>query len=298
MNKSKTIVVIGASGYLGGVVSDYLEKQGHQVVRVSRQREGNGWKKWGEGCIDGADIVINFAGKSVDCRWNEQVKKELLDSRVNSSDQVVKWISTMEEQSRPQLYICASGIGVYGDCGERELSDLKEESRGVQSDNGSAFLATICEEWEASASKVEAYGVRSVSARFGAVLGRDSRAWQKMSLPYRMFVGGKLGNGNAFFSWIHEEDVARAILHCIEDETLSGGVNFCAPAITQARLATEIGTALNRPSLFFVPEFVIKLAVGEFSDALLASINAKSDKLTQSGFKFQFPTLSKALHSF
>lgn len=283
----KRVVIIGASGYLGGLTSTYLKTQGYEVIQVSRSDKGVGWKTWGESCIEGADVIINFAGKPVNSRWTPKVKKQLLLSRVEPSDDIVRWIENSEPSGRPSLYLCASGIGIFGDNGEQSVDDF--------ADHGDDFLAQICKKWEASAAKAEALGVRVVSMRFGAVLGKDSAAWKKMSLPYRWFVGGKLGNGSDYFSWIHEEDAIRGIQHCIESEAISGGVNFSAVSLPHSEVAKAIGHVLKRPSLLFVPKFALRIAVGEFAEALLASINATSKKLDDTGYRWSYPRLKEAL---
>ena len=131
--------------------------------------------------------------------------------------------------------------------------------------------------------------------RFGAVMGKNSKPWKKMALPYKMFVGGKLGNGRSYFAWIHEEDALAGMMHAMEIEELSGGVNFVARSCTHSELAKQMGKALKRPALFMMPAFAAKLVFGEFADALLDSINAKSEKLEESGFAFEYPEIEIAL---
>ncbi len=287
MSKVQTVVIIGASGYLGSCLSEFLRKQGFKVVGVSRSRKGEGWRAWGEGCLDGADIVVNFAGKSVACRWNAKVKQELVDSRVKVSDQVVKWIGEMPEEERPQVYLCASGIGVINAEGE-----VNGERTGTY---GADFLANLCGLWEASATAVEAYGVRPVCLRFGAVLGKNSEPWKKMSMPYNFFAGGPLGDKKAYFSWIHEQDVVEGILHCIETESVRGGVNFAGEKITQGQVAKAIGQAMGRPSLITTPAFALKWILGEFADGLLASVKVEDSLLDTTGYQWRYKSFADAL---
>ena len=281
------VAVVGASGYLGGKLCDVLEKAGYEVVRISRSREGKGWRKWGDGCLEGAVAVFNFAGKPIDCRWNEKIKKELWDSRIEPSEQIAKWIGEMPEDVRPEVVLTASGIGIFGDSGDETLDD--------DAAAGGCFVASLCVAWEAAAASVEEYGVRSVSMRFGAVMGRDSKPWKKMTLPYKLFLGGKLGDGSAYFAWIHEEDALAAMVHAMEDEGISGGVNFVAESCTHHELAKQMGRALGRPALFCMPAFAAKIVFGEFAEALLASINAKAKTLKDSGYSFEFEKIEEAL---
>ena len=287
MEQGTTIAVVGASGYLGGLLCVRLEHAGYKVVKISRSRRDGDWRQWGAGCLDGVDVVFNFAGKSIDCRWSDQVKQELRDSRVDVCRQINDWIAEMPQEKRPQTLLSASGIGIFGNRGEEELSDDASEGEG--------FIADLCRDWEQAALSAEELGVRVVCMRFGAVLGRESKAWQKIALPYRFFVGGKLGDGAAYFSWIHQWDAVEAMVHAMETNELRGGVNFVSEACTHSYLAKQIGRALSRPAFFAVPEFAIKLMVGEFAEALLASINASSGELWSSGFTFQYPTIDTAL---
>lgn len=287
MSNMQTVIVVGASGYLGSCCSLFFEKKGFKVIGVSRSKIGEGWRKWGEGCLEGADIIINLAGKSVACRWNAKIKQELVDSRVKVSDQVVKWISDMPESERPSVYLCASGIGIIDANGE-----VGAERSGS---NGADFLANLCGEWEASAMAAEAYGVRTVCLRFGAVLGKNSDAWKKLSMPYKFFVGGALGDKDAYFSWIHEQDAVAGVLHCIELEDARGGVNFVGEQITHGEVARAIGRAMNRPSVMPVPAFGIRLLLGEFADGLLASVKVKNSLLDKTNYDWQYKSFDKAL---
>lgn len=283
----KSVAVIGATGYLGSVLAQELELLGYAVIRISRSREGNGWRKYEKGCIDGADAVFNFAGKSIDCRWDEKVKAELVSSRVQPSQQIYQWVEEMSEDERPQVYLCASGIGIFGENGANLLED--------HALTGLGFIAELCSEWEKAANELNKLGVRVVSMRFGAVLGEKSAAWQKMSLPYKFFVGGHLGSGKGYFSWIHERDAVLAMVHAMQERSLSGGINFVASAITHGTLAKVIGRKMKRPSCFPVPEFMLKLLVGEFADALLTSIRAIPSALDDSGFQFQYREIENAV---
>ena len=278
--KNLVIAVIGASGYLGQLLSSRLVDCGYTVIKISRTNKGDGWRTFTDGCLDGVDVVYNFAGKAIDCRWTNTIKNELWNSRIDSSDEIVRMMSLMPKRERPKLYLCASGIGIFGDRGEKILTDVCSK--------GDGFLADLCKAWEGSALAAEELGVRVVCMRFGAVMGVKSKPWRKMVLPYRLFIGGALAGGETYFSWIHEEDALEAMIYCLEVENLSGGVNFVAKSLTHKETASCIGKVLGRPSVFGVPRFLIKLVLGEFAGGLLASINAEAKKLTENGFEFKY----------
>jgi len=286
VDRFQTIVIVGASGYIGSLLSKALRSDGKKVVGVSRTKKGEDWRKYEKGCLDGADVVFNFAGLPVDQRWTTEVKKKLVSSRIEVSDQIVDWISDMPESERPKAYLCASGIGVEG---------AASSSDDLLNAYGAAFLVQLCGAWEASAQRAEKVGVRVVNLRFGAVMGRGSKPWKKMSLPYKMFVGGPVGSKMGWFPWIHEKDAVEGMIHCMENTEIRGGVNFVAKAVTQVGLAKEMGKVLGRPSFFSVPPFMMKLMLGELADALMASIDAKSEKLDDSNYQWHYKTIAEAL---
>jgi len=287
VKRGDKVAVIGASGYLGGCLCESLTASGYDVVKISRSQRGEGWRKWSEGCLDGVKAVFNFAGLSVDRRWTEEVKQKLWDSRVKPSEELANWIGRMPAEERPEVVITASGIGIFGDRGDEELVE--------NSKTGDTFLAKLCVAWEEKAKLVSEHGVRSVSMRFGAVLGKESKALKQMVIPYKMFVGGALGNGKSYFSWIHEKDAVASMVFALENREMEGGVNVVAEVVTQLDFAKSLGKVLSRPSVFFVPKFVLKMFLGEFGEAILGSLRAQPKKLTDNGFEFQYYELEPAL---
>lgn len=285
--KKDRIAVIGATGYLGVTICNFLEKHNYEIVRISRSTKGKDWKLFNKDCLKNTDIVINLAGKSLACRWNKQIKEQLTSSRVDTTKEIINWISNYPENERPKTFLCASGTGIYGNQGETLLNE--------NSSHGDDFLANICKKWELAAQEASTLGVRVINMRLGVVLGKNAMAWKKMRLPYLLGVGGKIGNGKSYFSWIHEADLCAGILHCINTDAIKGAVNFSGHAVPHSVVARIIGKVLKRPSLFFVPKSVLLLMLGEFANALLTSVNSESKVLVNNNYTFLYPDLEQAL---
>ena len=237
--------------------------------------------------MEGIDAVVHLAGAGVaDKRWSEKRKSEIRESRIVSTRQLVDAFAKLE--TKPKVFISASAIGIYGDRGDKNLDE--------NSDKGQDFLAQVCQEWEQEALKAESLGIRAVCLRTGIVLGNCGGALKRMLPPFRLGLGGPLGSGKQWMSWIHVSDLANLVIHCIETETIQGPVNAVAPhPETNSGFTKKLGQELGRPAFFPVPAFGLKLALGELSSLLLGSQRVSSRKAVDSGFEFRYPKLEIAL---
>lgn len=293
------VVGCGISGLIGRHLVRVLAKK-YELVRLRRSASGVKGAEFGREVlwapgepgewvkeIDGAYGVINLCGESiVDKRWTRKRKRELRESRVLTTRAIVEAIA--EAKIKPKVLVNASAIGFYGD---RENIIVNEESHA-----GAGFLAELCKEWEGEAQKASAFGVRVVCVRTGIVLAKEGGALAKMTLPFKLFIGGPLGSGKQVMSWVHIEDEVGAILKSLEDTALWGPVNLTAPhPVTMREFAHTLGRVMKRPSLFLVPGFVLRILLGEMSEMLLTGQNVAPLKLMGSGYKFKFETLEPAL---
>lgn len=270
------VVVAGASGLIGTELTRALQARGDEVVRLPRFRTA----PWS---VDGADAVVNLAGANVaGKRWSESYKKQILDSRVETTRALAE--ATNRALIKPRVLVNASAVGYYGGRGDEPM----DESGSA----GADFLAGVVQAWEAEAREAM---VRSVQLRTGVVLTPKGGALQQMLPPFKAFVGGPIGSGRQWVPWIHIADEVSAILFCI-DRDLSGPVNLVAPGVvTMKDFAAALGRALHRPSLFNVPGGPLKLILGEFAAVLLEGQRAVPKKLVEAGFQFRFPDLDSAL---
>lgn len=274
------ILISGASGLIGSELAKLLEHGSHEVVLFRRPPKE----------LSGATAVVHLGGTNIAAKkWTPQVKKEIRDSRIDSTKAVVELIAKAEK--RPKVFVCASAIGFYGVQREEVLTET--------SSAGTGFLADVCQAWEAEARKATELGVRVVSLRFGMVLSRRGGALKRMLVPFSLGLGGRLGDGQQHVSWITGTDAARAILYCIEKESLLGPVNAVAPQVaTNAAFTEALGRALNRPTFLPMPAFVLRLLLGEMAQELLLSdLAVVPEKLHKSGFVFQYSRLDQALQS-
>jgi hypothetical protein len=267
------VYVAGASGMLGTRLTKALRDRGDTVVTLPRRGTGS----W---ALESADAVVNLAGASIGGkRWNAEWKKQILDSRVLTTRELVACMP------RNAALINASAVGYYGGRGDEVL----DESAPA----GADFLAGVCQAWEAEAARAPA---RSVFLRTGIVLAREGGALQQMLPPFKAFVGGPIGDGKQWFPWIHVDDEIAAIVWAIDHASLQGAVNLVAPGIVRMKeFAQALGRALHRPALFPVPGGPLKLLLGEFAQALLEGQRAVPKKLVESGFVFRFGALDAAL---
>lgn len=237
--------------------------------------------------LEGKDAVIHLAGASVaGKRWTPSYKKEIYDSRINTTRNLVASIDKCKR--KPEVFISASAIGFYG---EREDNILTETSSV-----GKDFLSNVCADWEKTSEQVEKLDVRRIIIRTGIVLSTDDGALKKMLLPFKLFIGGSLGNGKQWFSWIHLADIISLYLFLLDNKTQKGIFNAVSPQPVQMKTFAKIlGKVLHKPSLFSVPKFILKLVMGESASAILTSQKVKPEALLQAGFKFKFEDLELAL---
>ncbi len=290
------IVVAGASGWIGRALVPSLREQGHQVQTLVRREvrapDEIVWdpakRRLAAAALTEVDAVINLAGASIAGeRWTEARKRELQTSRFQSTRTLVDALSSALR--RPRVLINVSAIGFYGDRGDEILPETAPR--------GSGFLAELCEEWERAALAAETPRTRVVCPRLGVVLGHDGGALERMLPVFRKGLGGRLGSGRAWLSWISLRDVVSALGALATDARWSGPVNLVAPQpVTQADFARLLGQALRRPALLPVPAWLLKMALGEMASAmLLASQRVEAAKLRTGGFVFSDPELGSLL---
>jgi len=230
------------------------------------------------------DTVINLAGKTIFNRWNDSYKKQIYDSRILTTRNLVQALPMDKE-----VMLCsASGIGYYGNRGDDILKEYDS--------SGDDFLAGVSRDWEDEALRAREKGVRVVTTRFGVVLGKNGGAMEKMITAFRYFVGGPLGTGRQWFPWIHLHDLLAAMQFVLEHKEMDGPVNFCAPHPVQNNdFAKTMGRVLNRPAVMPTPGFLLRLVLGEFGASLLFSQRAVPDKLLNHGFNFEYPEVEPAI---
>lgn len=293
------ILLTGGTGFVGRHLSARLLEEGHQVTVLTRGTPKAGGDKspiflqgdpktpgkWQE-AVSGQDVLINLAGTSIFGRWTQDYKEELRLSRILTTRNLVEAIP----QGAGITLVSASGAGYYGFHEDEELDE--------SSPRGQDFLALLAADWEAEAVKASDKGARVVITRFGIVLGRTGGALQQMITPFKWFVGGPLGNGMQWFSWIHVEDLVEAMLFVMGRSDLSGAFNFTSPnPVRNKELSKELGKALGRPSWLPAPGFMIRLVLGEFGGVLLKGQRVLPRRLLEAGFSFRYPRLEEALQN-
>lgn len=302
------IVIAGASGLVGKALSKSLKGQGHNVVRLVRGKstgaregggggEGDGEIHWspetGEldaGRLEGVDAVVNLSGENVGAgRWTAKRREAILRSRVDATRTLVGAIQRMKR--KPGVFVSASAVGFYGDRGDEELSEASVIGQG--------FLPEVCLVWETHAEGAARVGVRTVLMRFGVVLSAEGGALAKMLPVFRLGLGGKLGDGKQWMSWVSMEDVVGALEHAVKDTRVAGAVNVVAPAaVTNAEFTRTLGQVLRRPAGLAVPAGLLRLVLGEMADAaLLASAKAVPMRLVETGYRFKHAKLEAALRA-
>ncbi len=290
------VLVSGATGLVGSELVPFLTKQGHEVYRLthSQPREAHDitWdpahNQLPKARLEGTEVVIHLAGENIaGKRWNAKVKEQIRRSRLDGTKLLCETITQL--QTLPKTLICASAIGFYGNRGSELLNET--------SPPGTGFLADVCRDWEAACEPARAKGIRVVNLRFGVILSPKGGALSKMLTPFKMGVGGVLGSGNQYWSWIDVDDVVGIINHCITHDKLSGPVNATAPCpVTNYEFTKTLGAVLGRPTFVPTPGFAARLALGEMADdLLLASSRVMPNRLSESGYQFHYPALEPAL---
>jgi uncharacterized protein len=294
------ITITGATGFIGRRLIKRLGAEPHQLHALSRHTnikfgDTAVWiTKWDPMTEDppaeslaNADAIVHLAGEPVAQRWTPEAKRKIRDSRVRSTQRLVHALSA--QPRKPSVLVCGSAIGIYGSRGDEILAE--------SSAPGNDFLAEVCQEWETQAQAAESLGVRVARIRTGIVLGKGGGALEKMLPPFKAFVGGKIGSGKQWMSWIHLDDLVGIICHALTNP-MSGAFDGTAPnPVTNSAFTSELASALGRPALVPVPGFALKAMFGEMSEMLLGGQRVLPRATEAAGYRFQYPELGPALRS-
>jgi uncharacterized protein (TIGR01777 family) len=293
------VAITGSTGLIGSALTRSLLLDGHQVLRLTRGAatpagdgsESASWDPKGgtvqPGALEGVDAVVHLAGAGIgDKRWNDAYKKELRDSRVLGTRTIARAVAGLDAQ--PSVLISSSAVGYYGETGDRVVDESTPP--------GSDFLAGLCVEWEQAAAPAALAGIRVVHPRTGLVVSDKGGAWGRLFPLFRAGLGGKLGSGDQYWPFISLTDHIGALRFAIENEDVAGPLNFSAPEpLTNSEITKAMGRAMHRPTILAVPEFVLKIAVGEFASGITGSCRAVPAGLLDAGFEFQLPTIEQSL---
>lgn len=290
------VIIFGGSGFIGKHLTSYFVKNDNEVVLVSRSKRQSQdplvsyltWSELQENIepLEEADAFVNLSGETINQYWTPKAKTRILESRINSTKKVAHFVQKLK--SKPHVVINSSAVGIYG---MSESDEYDEDSPLSNSD----FLARIVYEWERAADTIEQY-TRLVKLRLGIVLGVDGGALPKMVLPYKLFVGGRMGSGKQWLSWIHIEDLIRLIEFCIINEKLKGPMNATAPLpVTNDEFGRAIASVMERPHFFPVPSLILRVMLGEMSQMVLNGQKVLPNKAVESGYTFTFPNIDLAL---
>lgn len=289
------VLIAGASGLIGSALIPALEAEGAEVTRLVRSVAGAGEIEWhpnqdqiDTARLNGFDAVINLAGENIAAgRWTDDQKRKIRDSRVNGTHLLSEAIAKLSK--RPGVFVCASATGIYGDRGDEILDE--------QSDSGGGFLAGVCREWEMATEPAVQAGVRTVNLRFGPILAREGGMLAKLLTPFKMGMGGKVGSGKQYISWVAIEDAVDAIKLALNNESFRGPLNIVSPnPVTNEVFTKALGHVLSRPTALAMPAFAVRLAFGEMADEmLLVSQRVMPKRLVEAGYEFQQPELEGAL---
>ena len=295
------VLITGGTGLIGRALAGKLLASGHEVVILSRRPEkasglpldvrvaewdGRSASGWGS-LADGAGAIVNLAGENIaGGRWTEERKSRILESRLNAGRAVVQVVEQASVQ--PEVVIQASAVGYYGSLGDDKVTE--------ESPPGRDFLAQVAVAWEDSTTSVEALEVRRVVTRSGVVLSREGGALPRMMLPFKLFLGGPLGTGKQWLSWVHIADHVAAVQYLLEDDSARGVFNVTAPEpVPNTEFSHVLGQAMKRPAVLSAPAFLLRLALGEMADVLLKGQRAYPRRLSELGFSFRFPEARTAL---
>jgi uncharacterized protein (TIGR01777 family) len=300
------IVIAGGSGFLGRRLMTRWLEAGHDVTVLTRKLDqgrrglpaGVGVRRWAPpsvddelvGALNGADAVVNLAGVAIGGRpWTPGRKRAILQSRLDATGAIVEALSRLPAADRPKVLVNASGIDIYGDRSDGELTE--------DSAPGDSFLAGVVVAWERAARKAETLGVRVVLARTALIVAPEAFAWRLIVLPFRLFVGGPLGSGRQRFTWIHVDDAVALYDLAVRDGSIGGPLNMVAPEVpTQRDLARAIGRALRRPAKFPVPAVLLRLVLWGQADIVLHGRVARPARALAAGYVFRHPTVESALN--
>jgi uncharacterized protein (TIGR01777 family) len=279
------VVITGSSGFVGQELKHMFQGMGYDVSGVKREQlhEQEQLIK----IMDKSDIVINLAGANIIARWSDEYKKELYDSRIDTTSALVDAFEKLE--NKPKLFISTSAVGVYNNQGEYTEDEMEYAKD---------FLGNLCIDWEAEALGASHLGIRTVVFRYGIVLGKNGGALKQMLLPFKLGVGGKIGSGEQGFSFIHLEDLKNAYQHIINNHDLEGIFNLTAPVpTTNLGLTKALGKSLKRPTFLPLPEFVLELIFSEGAKVLTDGQKAIPKRLLDSGFEFTYTNIEEAIEN-
>lgn len=294
------ILITGASGLIGSALQRTLKEKGYELLLASRsEASGDSHIKWDMNTgfadadlprLEGLHAAIHLAGESISgLRWTEEKKKAIRDSRVFGTRTMIEAFDRLEK--KPEVFISGSATGIYGDRGDSEMNESNSP--------GDTFLADVCKEWEAESRRADEMGIRTVLIRTGIVLSKDGGALATMLTPFKMGVGGVVGSGKQWMSWVSLDDIVGIINFAIENEDISGPVNAVAPnPVTNEEFTKALGKQLSRPTFLPLPEFAVNLIFGEMGDALLLdSTRVVPKRLQDAGYEFKFTDLEPALEN-
>ena len=289
------VVVGGSSGLIGAALVRRLQSDGHDVLRlVRRAPTAPDEIEWDPvagsidaGAIEGVDAVVHLGGASIaGQRWDAAYKQQIRDSRVNSTRLLSETIAGL--QRKPSVFLCASALGFYGDRDDEIITENMPQ--------GSGFLADVTAEWEAATAPASSAGIRVCNMRIGVVLSKDGDLPRRMLAPFKMGLGGKLGNGKQYMSWVHIDDVVGGFMHGLDRPALEGPVNLSVPnAVTNREFTKALARAVKRPAMFKVPKFALRIAMGESAQFATQSTRMYPLKISQSGYRFQWEDVELAL---
>jgi uncharacterized protein (TIGR01777 family) len=290
------ILITGGSGFIGQRLCEKLAAAGHELLVVSRNPEraaqvlpdGADLRERVEDFADAApEAIVNLAGEPIaEGRWTEAKKRRIIDSRVETTRAVVSLCEKLD--TPPKVLVSASAVGYYGDKGDADVTEETEPH--------DEFLHRICKQWEAEARKAEAFGVRVANPRIGLVLEAGGGMLKKMAPPFKLGLGGRLGDGRQYMPWIHREDMVRILEFLLEQDDCNGAYNASAPnPVTNAEFTKTLARKLHRPSILPAPKAALKIALGEMSHMLLTGAKMRPARLQKAGFEFRYPTLDAAL---
>jgi uncharacterized protein (TIGR01777 family) len=296
MTEQQTILVTGATGLIGARLTRALEAKGHTVLKAVRRQANNDREvRWIQERaeldatrLEGIDGVVHLAGANIaGQRWSEHYKQEIRESRVKGTRLVAETLAKLA--SKPRVFVCASAIGYYGDRGDEQLTE--------DSPPGKGFLPEVCTAWEDACQTARDAGIRTVNTRIGVVLSKEGGALKSMLLPFKLGLGGVVGNGRQYFSWMALDDIVSALQFVLTNDSLSGPANLVSPqTVTNRELTKTLGKVLGKPTIFPLPGFAARLALGEMADELLlSSTRVAPTKLQQAGFNYAYPELETAL---
>lgn len=287
------ILIAGGTGFIGKQLTDFFIQNGHHVYILTRNVKKRINKDVSYLSYDDLssssqtfDVIINLAGESLYGYWTKSKKKRIYDSRIETTEKIYQYVK--RSKSRPHTFISSSAVGYYGTSFEKTFT---EDTPRASSD----FLTKVVADWEKTAQKIQELGVRTIHIRLGIVLCKNGGALPLMSLPVKFLLGGKIGSGNQWISWIHLEDVIRLIDFCIKNQQVKGAINGSAPYPEQNHsFMKKLAISLNKPYWLPVPKFLIKLLLGEMSELILSGQRVLPQKAMDLNFQFSYPKLEDA----